>query len=556
MPLYTVSVTSSKGWTYTATEGDVPSTAVRTHLGDGLSYRWSFSGEQVPGQLDPSTAVVRFVCKAMSDVPDVDKGDFLTLTIRLGTVGAFILTPPPLRVTAVEAEIDEDLPEVDPRFPVTVTVSLVDELAWLRALVPQPLPLQSTVIPSASTVGPVPYTMPRWRERLAQVALAIGRAIGAPTWWTADERPPQTSPPPPSFVTGLDERWNWEDNGHVTVEKILNSWTPGWHAHTLVPGYSSTPSTYPFGWQRVGPQGTNWGLFISGGGTPIAEPLTSHRFYVVPASRMAGATAILPTKFGVVDGILTAVPNVNTQTGYTQLAVDAKATSLPVKLRRSREHFVDQLIYSGQDTYRHDSAQTVATKREGRLFGYSNPLSSEIQTTRQLDTQLDLGDGTDSYVSGTPRTTNAFGVLNAAFFSDASARQAYAWDDFELSAAAMSAADQTAVLPLLAPRAPGEVNGDGLVVRHLTVTRVALDARPTDNPVLPSGFIARGQLDVKGGDLVYTLALAPGVPNPLLTTTAATPVTVGEVNAAAYGNTLTAAVDALIRIADLDYIDN
>jgi hypothetical protein len=552
MPLYTASVQSlTRGWTYSTSEGDVPNPAVRTHLGDGLSYSWSFLDEQIPGPVEPAQATVRFVCRAFADVPALDRGDFLALTLRLSSAGAFILTPPPMRVTTVEVEVDDDLPAAD-SWPVTVTVKLVDELALLRSLFIQPGPTQSTVLPS-SGVGPANYSRARWRERLAQIAYNVGRAIASPTWWAADERPPQTSPPPPSFVTGLDQKWVWTDTAFDIAEQLLNTWAPAYLTHTCVAGYSVVPSTFPAGYERVGPQGSNWGNFLAGSSPTFTEPQTQHRYYIVPASRryLSTETATLPLHLEFRNGKVTTVGNAIARTGHNRLAIDAGVTSLPVRLRRSREHVVDSIKITGQDTYQQASGAAVQYRDANLIL--NNP-GKEVLRTRVLNTHLDMGTGADSWVS-TPRSSNAYPVIASAFWTDDSARAAWVYDDFQVSAAAMDAADRTTILPKLAPRAPGEVDGDGLVLRHLTIHRVDADARPADQVGLPSGFIASGRVEVNDGDIVYTLALTPGLPDNTAGAAAATPVTVADADTGLYQGALCSTIDPVVLVDDLALCD-
>jgi len=104
---------------------------------------------------------------------------------------------------------------------------------------------------------------------------------------------------------------------------------------------------------------------------------------------------------------------------------------------------------------------------------------------------------------------------------------------------------------LVAPRLPGETDGDGRVVRHVTIHNIDPDLRFDGAPV--TGFVTGGSMTMEGGDIVWKLDTTPGLPQ--YASGVPAPLTVSEMVAA--GSGLTAGdTDPLITIADLAYVDH
>lgn len=546
MPLYTVTLTNvTRGWSYTATEGTVPSSADAVQLADDMTYGYGFTDSLIPSStMDPLQLSARLYCKQASDIPRVDNGDELRMDLRLGTVGKYLVRTPPLFVNAVEAETD-----LRGTYTTTVLLRAADDTAQLDAQNPQP---------RAQTSNGIPAPQFRFRRLLTEIGQQIGRSVGVPTWWGTDAQALAGASVNPSQTefnrTGIS---TWAESARALFTRALNDIQPGFINHVLVPSYLK--SAYPAGYGT-----SDEATYFGDPATTTADPASTLRLLAVPAGRRTRAQA-WPLKFAVRSGVLTLqpVPLPGTD-GHDPIGIDAAWCDLPVKMRRAREHVVNALTFNSwqQKVTATSSTTTVITQQDGHWVT-TDVRAGEQATMRTLPVNVQLGDTPDStYISGqTPQPQPGPYVANRTkvWFSDDSQRAAWVYDDFTVHASRVPADLVDTVLPRLAPRLPGETDGDGHVLKHLTIYRPAAAARPpVDQPGLVVGFVVSGQLRIVRGDILYTFRLTPGLPIPMdasyVDTTLAPSVTIAQVNAAAYGNTLIANLDPLIRIADLDNV--
>lgn len=551
-PYYTVTVASlTRGWSYTTTDGDVPDpdNLDPVYLADELTVDWGFKGDLVPGQLDPSVLKFRFYTRDADDVPLVDRGDLLTVDVRIGTVGSRIAAPAPFAVTEVLVDVDEEL-VLDPDvYACTVQVTAVDSLSYLLG----------EFVPGVNPISPYATSMFLWRPQWAQLARQVGRTIACPTWWGEQEGPlyPLTAAAGHfQNVTGVT--MSWDGNGAAIVERQANSHQPGAITHTLTPGYSATPSSFPAGYRRIGPD-LWWGdNDFQQPAWALVEPQTSLRYYMQPASRKT-SDGDLPLRLVVAGGRLTVEPNpVSTSgstRGHSRGAIDSAWIDLPISLRRAREHRVNVARVLGWEGAYASGGGTPAARASARESYDLNDLANRgVASARDIPTHLYFGE--------VPFGTNpSFDVLGrehpfvgANFLGDTSADQAWVYDEFTLFASRIPQAYATDLLSHLTPRYPGETDGDGHVLRHVTIYRPSPRVRMVDAPGMVRGFITSGRLKLVAGDIEFRLTLTPGLPQ--RTSTAPTPVTFAEFEAVATAAGLTIdQVDPLISYDDLDYID-
>lgn len=552
-PYYTATLASlSRGWSYTSTDGDVPSGTLPVYLADDWSLTWGFENEQVPGQLLTQTFKFRLYARNVGDLPVVDRGDLVTLDLRIGAAGSRIAAPPPFQVTECVVDVDPELVNDPNVYAATAEVTAVDQLSYLR-----------TVQPTSGTTplvaSPYESTFFLWRPRFAQYARQIGVAIGCPTWWGDQEGPLYPLKNDGSHfqnISGLIA--NWEGSGFDIVTRELNSHHPGGWTHTIVPGYQSNPATWPAGWRRVGPD-TWWGdNDFAHPEYAISEPVTSFRYYLQPASRKTPTTE-LPLRFVMSGATLTVERTPPTAGGgHSRGAVDAAWCDLPVSLRRSREHRVnDARLLGWEQLYApgSGSSSTPGNTTAGvRDYADNADIAARnLRTVREIPTNLFFGE--------VPFPTNPTFDVNGRehpivgpnYLADSSQDSSWVFDEFKLYASRIPDAYAADLLPKLTPRAAGETDGDAMVLRHLTVYRASPRSLPSDVTGPISGFIVTGRLRIVDGDLEWTLTLTPGLP--VRTGAATTPVTVGEVQAAAYGNTTNPNIDPYVRVGELDYID-
>lgn len=538
-PYYTVTVASlTTGWSYTATHGTGPDPDDPVHLGQPLTYRWGFDGKLLPGQLVPAVLSAVLYARTAADVPNVQVGDWITVDVRVGATGPRIVQPPPLRVTAAEVTVD-----LDTSYATELVVTAVDTLVDLPGMAPAVL---------GDNFGPpgsgLPYDDIRgarrgWRPRLAEIANRIGRSIGAPAWWADAEHPPPGTGSSGTY-DGLEKAyvrdggWNGRSARELLTE-MMNSHQPSGVSHTVMAGYYATAASWPAGWGRVGPAAA-W----SDSGEPaVTEPQTNHRYYLMPASRSvtAGATP-LPAYLAVSAGLLTVVPRASTGDTNKRIALDARWCEIPVTARRSREHLVNAVRMSGEIAIAQPSAYYKFERGEVEFTDAASQAAVGA-SARELSTALIVGPR-GAYTPTAPATAAA------RFLSDASVLAVpWAYERLQLTCSTMPQAQATAILPYVAPRVPGEADGDGLVVRHVTVLAMDADARMGGAPM--TGFVVAGTLTVTDGDMVIDLECVPGAPQ--YVGGAPTQVTVGQVDAATYQAHPAGDIDPRIRVSDLAY---
>ena len=571
-PFYSCTVASlTRGWSYSATQ--VPAVGVTkltpaqiaalpaVALADGLTFDWGFSGAQVPGPMDPTTATVRLAAKTATDMPAVERGDLITIDLRTGAAGARIIKPAPMRVTGAEAELADH-----PVYGAVMVLQLVERRAELQ---------NATVIQGGFNLNPLAFSMAhwRWRPRLAELAAQAGWSIGCPSWWADAEdvaQPVYSGGPVGNQYFGLEDppRVNtgqvigttplalWDRSVYKCVDELLMSHLPSFWTHTAYSGYQ--PGGYPAGWGKVGPV-SNWGYFTTtptDTGPAVADPASDHKVFLMPASRRAdGALGRLPLQFAVRGGVLTLAPQhlsqspAPAQSGHARIALDAAWCDLPATVRKSRDGAVNQVNLSGVEVYQANSGQPQVTRATFRTFANSAVQAADGVVTRNVETQLYHGTAGDDYHPTNQRFYGTEAAANVApqLLTDDSARQVWVYDQFTVKASRIPDDLAGAVLSRIAPRAPTETDTDSHVLRHLTIYRPASKVRISDG--LIGGFIVKGKLEVKGGDITFTLNLTPG--STVWVTQVPASVTVGDVDTGTYQAQPCSTIDPLIRVADL-----
>lgn len=469
-PRYVVLVTLHPGTVDEASlvviQGESPDPDEDLHLADGLTYSWGFEGDLVPGQLEPATASITLLGRTAADLPEIGLGDMAAFAVFIGPAISTMVDPPPMRVTSVEVDLDQDQD-----FVATMRLGLTDTLADLNAETPTALRPR----PEAPRF--------RWRPRLAELAHQIGRSIGAPTWWADDEGPAE-HPSWGTLLHGLAITL-WAGSARDMLTALLNSHQPGGYTHTAVPGYPT--GSWTSGYDRVGP--TTWDP--NPPDTPITEPVTDERYYLVKASRKA--------------------------TGHTTAEIDAAWCDIPAKARKAREQIINVVRVQGETAT--ESAPSSGVWQYAAGFTEADDPTDRAQygpTVRDLPTQLWLG---YTPIGSDPVPPPAPAIVAANFLSDASVRSSpWVYDKFQLVSSRIPQATADTLLPYIAPRFPGATDGDDTVLRHLTLTNLdtAIDF---DGDGEVSGFLVRGSLTVTNptgqpgdGDLIWNLTLTPGEP--------------------------------------------
>lgn len=527
-PYYTVTVTNlTRGWAYTTTEGDTPDPADDVHLGDPLTYAWAFKDDLIPGQLETFTADVQLIARTASSLPAVAAGDLVTLDVRVGTAGQRIIAPPPMRVAAATVTLGPGT------YKAALRLALSDLSVDWRA---RGVTLRGWGWNVAGNYHAHVQSRYRWLERMAEYAADIGVSVGRPSGWSGTEGGAEYM---------IDQIEYPKDTAAEELEALINSHVPGGVTYTWATVYQTGyPTGYqwaaPSSWQMNPPAVTDYA---------VADPGTTLKILPMPASRVAATAQGLPLVFVVVAGVLTLGPSTGgvAGTGHTAIALDAGWCALPTKARRAREGAVNTVLVGG--TCNPGVVQT--TDYGMQLFPYSAVTVTDAAdaaargaSVREVPTKLRV-----SIVPGTP--TAAVYPIAAAFLSDPSVDEAdWSYDGFQLVSSLIPQATADWLLSLVAPRLPGEANGDGRLVKHVTIYDIDPDLRFNGEPV--TGFITGGTMTIVEGDIVWELDTIPGRPQYVA---APAVLLVSEMVAAGAGLTIED-TDPLLVIADLAYVDH
>lgn len=553
---YTVQLENvTRGWSYTTVQGTVPDRADPVQLADGATYSWEFGDELVPAALHQLALGFSLWCHTAADVPACDRGDEIRLRLTVGTKK--LVDSPPMYVNTMEVATDLPVGLPPDGYTTQVVIRCTDDTANLPSMRPQPRGLTTSWngIPAGT-----PFGQQRWNMRLAEIGQQIGRSIGVPTWWGSNALVLGNSTTPaqsdlvcvPGGTEASAAGKLWSETAADMLESTLNGGQPRHQHHTVVPSWSGA---YPTGYQSV-----VFGTDAVDPPTGIADPASARRLLVVPASRRTQNHS-WPVKLGVLNGVLTLVPAAGSasQVAHDRIGIDAGWCDLPVRARRAREHVVNTVeLKSVLMRSEYDGTVQKDTLVPGSVTvtSPSKPVG-EPSNLRSVPTYIWLlgQEPGSTFAPGNVPWGYTGGAWDFLWWSDDSQRAAWVYDAFTMRGSRVDPTLRDTVLPRLAPRIPGEPDGNGQVLKHLTIYRPAPETRFGDAPQLVTGFVTSGQLRIIGGDLLYTFTLTPGQPLPIDasgngSTYAANP-TVGDVTGSSYAGQPAGDVDPLILIRDL-----
>lgn len=522
MALYTVTVANlTKGWTYAAVEGDEWDPEDDVVLVSPLQVTWAFASEVIPSQLDPFTATVNLVGRTANDLPDTEIGDYFQVDVQLGTDGAYIVSRL-MRVSTAESELTGKR-----EYRAGLSIGLTDLSVDWSSLEP------GWVYDSRD--GEYGGARNWWRERMAEVGIRIGYSVGCPTWWDDQEAPNSGVGASNNDLSLYFIIGSFEGKAFDILTALLNSHQPDGYTHTWATVYA--PSGHPTGYRRIGPD--SWDPY--GTRPDLTEPNTAVRVEAVPASRKLSGAAGWPLELGVVDGVVTLVSVEPSTSGYaTQLGIDAEWCIVPAKLNRTRADAINYVSVKGKAT-NFDGSNNVTEEAEV-VTAASSDIATRGVSKREVQTQLDL----PSITSGTTRP--AAGIAGLNFLTYAGIGIGWAFDGVTLYSSEVPEDTAAWLLPGLMPRVPGETDGDGRLVRHVTVHDLDGDLRFQGEPV--TGFITGGVMSIEGGDIVWSLDMTPGMPS--WTDAAPALATLDDLMALA-GSTL-ADINPRLTFADLEHV--
>lgn len=516
----------TRGWTLTATSGDDPDTDdpdLAAVLTAPLRIRWDFERGLVPGHLEPVRLTFGMWSRSLAVEPDVDLGDVIAVDVRLGVAGPYLYRFEGGRVTDAPTDLAPGQP-----WAVRTTVEVADFLADAASRFPT-YGNPWGVSPGASL-----------QTRLAMVGSAMGYSIGIQSYLATE-----------AVVFARLRARMWGDSAMTILRRIINSAVVnGAVHHTLVSRYTPGQTAYPTGYKWADPTDrTDTGSGQTPGTPLIPDPLSQVRYLVVPASRREAEPFASPLQFGIRDGLVTLLNTPGGTSPRRHPALKAAWITAPSSLRRKRDHLVNTVRIKGT----HQSTNAVGSDNYDKAgsLEVTNPaeVAARGSIARDLDTDLVLRTyvSDDSTLSGL--LAGVADVANSYLVDPTVLASNRAYEGIALDPDLMSAADQSAILPYLPPQPPGL--GDGRVLRHLTVWGVS--GNVLDPDVVPGGFVSGGELVIERGHLRYTFTTTPG--QPTYTSTAPTPITVGQFIGKTFATTSTiATLDPTIRVGDLDQI--
>lgn len=331
--------------------------------------------------------------------------------------------------------------------PARLTVTVTDLLADLASRFP--------VRPRGSFA--------RRASRWGLLSYALGLSIGCPVGM--DRSMPL-----------LAIEWG-DDSAESIAATLCASHAPGGVHHTLTPYYGPG---YPPGYEWV-----DTGIVAS---SPLPDPESTVKYLLAPASRY------MPT----------APPQPTLSAAYCQV---------PATARRGREHLINTARISGV----WQAADNTIDGADLEKSGQTTEISSADAATRgplgrDIPTQLVLRlfDQADPDVPLGADVEPAVRLAAAVHLSDPTAlAAAWTFDEFTVLSYATPPPIAAEILPQLVPHYPGD--GDGRLIRHLTVTNLPPHARLTADATV-RGFITKGTVAISGGKLTHTLTTTPGNP--------------------------------------------
>lgn len=529
-PYYTVTVTNvTRGWSYSSVHGTKDESA-RVQLVEPFKIEWSFEDDLIPAaHMDPVQATVALAARTGLELPEAVVGDRLLIDVRVGTAGKRILLHPyPLQVGQARATL------VRHKYRARLELRATDySPVWKPA---------NVGLNWNARIGAAPGSYRYyWRERLAELAALGGTSVGAPTWWSDSERPPEGPNSVTVSMNNVPADQSYAGKLQDELERGLYSHQPNGWPHTAVTVWR-TAGDHPAGYGWVGPSSWQPIPVPSPPSPVIPDPGGQIKVELVPAPRAVQTSLGLPFLFALVSSVLTLVPRqvADGDGPVGLLGVSAAWCELPATARRARENNVGVIDVLGKG-FRGNPAGGSALPVDDYVVTLSNGQSS---TRRELPTYLG--------VETNPGFANLAGAgLTAQRYFSGAGADAYAFDGFTIRSKLIPDAIAAWLLARLAPRLPGETDGDNRLVRHVTLYGVEPDSRLSTTPV--QGFVVGGELRIEDGDMVWELRTSPGAP--LWSAGAPTPITVGELYGASWSTTLTPSVDPNVRVADLDLTD-
>lgn len=535
---YTVTVENlTGGWTLSSTSDPTRpriTPAGDVLLADGLVFGWSFVDGRIPNPLEPATIQVPIIARSAANMPAMEVGDLLKVTIDLVDVTGATVTDLAARAVEFIGRTAEPEVELVPghSWPVRIRLTASDLLADLRSRFPRP--------------GPV------YDDGAGQTA--------ASTWlevW-AEERARLNLWSPKRWRTEADTRFQLEgiEFPDASAYEQLAQLAAGWPdddggLYVVRPRYDeSGAAPDPATWNAAG--------FRYYGATAGDFPDTTNPigYLFQRLNRETPAGSYLPFVLtGPAAGTITIAVNVDPAAVSGVAVVPAAAVTIPTKARRTRDSNVNTFVLGGRffTLGLDDDGVSVKIERGDTTTEISTdptaPRTRQVQTLtvlRRVSTDpANDGSGTSGYTYDQQNEYTRVRLAKAYTVDTDAVSAEWSYSELELITHDLPSDVYAALLPLLTSWAPEQ--GDGVPVRPVVVYDVDPEVDLSGMQFIAGSLVA-SSLTIAEGRIAYQLQLTPGTMPPSPTSGA---ITAADLAASPYAATPASAFDPSLTALDM-----
>lgn len=504
-------------------------------LVDPLVIDFAFTDGQVPSQIEPSSITFTIWARSASKIPTtLQRGCLceweLMVNPFIASGGVGIKNPNQLPVFAITGgRVTEAVLSLVPgsAWPARMTVKAVDLNIDLPSLTP--------AVYAGDTIRR------KARERLVQIAGAMGINVGLPTGTPDGGNPPLFAAGiPPTNGPRMNAQWTGSARDQLTAWCNAQDVLP---AGIITPYYNTTLGSYPTGYGSPVPSA--WYQ------TPLVPPPSLVKYMVTPSTKPSPNK--LPLRLANVGGELrlTNAPETDQHTA----AVDGAYVEVPGVLRSGREHAPNLFRFTGAAEALNPSPPNDLAERTAQAEYGVGDYPSAGARARDLPTLIELG--SYNYVDNNVGNTISapLATYAAPFTPDAYALATpWAFDAVTIRVDKMTSMAQVrSVVSKILPSYPvstGVGEGmDGVLIRHVTLFNMDPDTiRPSDP--MPQGYVSSVRVTLQAGAMVLEVTLQPAA-----APGTGTRITLAEVDAATWHGIQIQNIDHSIRLADLALVD-
>lgn len=481
-PAYRVFIQLENGPFLSAQQGMIPSPSDPVVIMDDLSWSWEVVEGRLPGELEPFTLSFGLAAKSMSDLDALHTGSRLSIFIQVdpGSAPGWTLYSE-FRVSDVDFEANPLW-----RRKVRARVTAVDDSADLRSTFPDP----------STGLYPRPPVTP-WKRAICEIAWFSKIRLYAPTdiVWSLD----WTAPTLPAWP---------EVSADEVLSRLMNTVTAssshfGTDRHLAVmPLYADPPA----GYEDLATQSTMYnGGWEQYEWDPVVAP--PQRFILVPLDRAAHKIPNLPYE-PVGNSIRLAANAEAVQQGLT--VIDGCLIQAPAAARRSRGNAFTVAILEGSILTPDESNVLQWEEGTAQVSGPGVKKLGSISRTIPVFTLVRSHEITALSVNErTLINARARAIADKFLSTGTELGAATQFDAFRIRISSIdSPADAHRLIRGLTPSPPGQASPE------VSSTSLAVLVHDVDGDLVDGGtiqgFATGGTLSIAGGELAYTVTIAPG----------------------------------------------